>query len=85
MSIITYRPPELVEIPRKDGEKITRPGVVTRYKESMAIISEDGGDGCRGCYFSSSTIVGGCPFYFDGGKKIFPCQKNGLIFKKTKI
>lgn len=83
MSKETLRPPELVEIPIKDGKRITRPGIIIRYKKSTEIVSSDG-DGCRGCCFSSSTKVGGCPFYFDGEKKIFPCQKNGLIFKKTR-
>ena len=39
---------------------------------------------CLGCSFNSNTKIGGCPYYIDEGRKIYPCIKYGIIFKKLR-
>lgn len=76
-----YNPPE-VEIPKEDGESLETPGTVVKYKATLRIKSQKG-KYCRGCCFNTVDVVGGCPYYMDGGNKIFPCQKYDLIYKRV--
>jgi len=75
-----YNPPE-VEISKEDGERLATPGNVARYRATLRIASQKG-TYCRGCCFNAVSVVGGCPYYMDGEKKIYPCLKYGIIFKK---
>ena len=69
-----------VEIFRKSGKRLSKPGTIVKYK-SVRIKSQKG-QYCQGCSFNSSTKIGGRPYYMDEGKKIYPCLKYGIILKK---
>lgn len=68
-----------VEIPKEDGESLS-PRTIIKYK--WVRIKSQKGQYCRGCSFNTNTKIGGCPYYMESGKKIYPCLKYGIIFKK---
>ena len=76
-----YTPSE-VEIPKEDGESLMAAGGIAKYKTTLRIKPQKG-KYCRGCCFNTVNVVGGCPYYMDGEKKIFPCQKYDLIYKRV--
>lgn len=71
-----------VEISKKDGKSLSKPGAIVEYK--WELIKSQKGQYCRGCSFNSNTKIGGCPYYMDEGRKIYPCLKYGIIFKKLR-